>query len=159
MMSLREGSFNRNVGMSEQHTVSAAIRRSMQGNRGKHTRPELAVRRIVHAMGFRYRLHRKDLPGRPDMTFPGRQAVIEIRGCFWHRHLGCRLAYLPKTRTDFWQRKFETTVLRDDRNAKALENSGWRVLTVWECEIDNAKLLANRLRTFLESGPHRATEE
>lgn len=119
---------------------------------GKNTKPELMVRKLVHAMGYRYRLHVKELPGRPDIAFPGRRKIIEVRGCFWHRHPGCALAATPTTRRDFWQSKFDGTVARDERNLAALEASGWAVLVVWECQITE-KLLPGLLRTFL--GPRR----
>ena len=126
----------------------------MQANRGKDTKPEMVVRRLVHAMGYRYRLHRKDLPGKPDIVFGPRRKVVEVRGCFWHRHAGCKFAYMPKTRQMFWKTKFDGNVARDARNTLALENAGWRVLTVWECETSGLTVLADRLRSFLESGSH-----
>ncbi len=119
---------------------------------GKDTQPEIAVRRIAHRLGYRYRLHVKDLPGRPDLVFPGRRKIIEVRGCFWHRHPGCILSATPATRRDFWQAKFQATVARDARNLAALEASGWAVMVVWECEISDEHLV-DRLRTFL--GPLR----
>ena len=133
-----------------------AIRKTMRGNKGKHTKPEMVVRRLVHGLGYRYRLHRKDLPGKPDIALGPRKAVIEVRGCFWHRHPGCQLAYTPKTRTDFWQAKFDANVARDAENTAALEKAGWRILTVWECEISSATVLADRVRAFLESEPDGA---
>ena len=138
------------LGVKNFENVSDATRKAMQSNKGKNTKPEMLVRRLVHAMGYRYRLHRRDLPGCPDMVFGSKQAVIEIRGCFWHRHPGCRLAYLPKTRRDFWQGKFDRNVERDARNRQALENAGWRMLVVWECETRNVKVLMERLTCFLE---------
>lgn len=119
---------------------------------GKNTRPEMIVRRLVHRMGYRYRLHAANLPGRPDLVFPGRRKIIEVRGCFWHRHPGCALTATPATRSDFWQAKFQATVSRDACNLIALEASGWAVMVIWECELKNP-LLANRIRTFL--GPPR----
>ncbi len=130
--------------------VSDVTRKVMRANKGANTKPEMVVRRLAHGLGYRYRLHRRDLPGRPDMVFTPRRAVIEIRGCFWHRHPGCPLAYLPKTRRDFWQDKFDRNVERDARNVQALENAGWRVLVVWECETRDARVLTERLTRFLE---------
>ena len=102
--------------------------------RGKDTKPELAVRSALHRMGYRFRLHRKDLPGRPDIVLPKYRAVVFVNGCFWHRHKGCRSAYTPKTRKEFWAKKFRENSGRDRRSRTALEKQGWRVLTVWECE-------------------------
>jgi DNA mismatch endonuclease Vsr len=104
-------------------------------------------------MGYRYRLHATNLPGRPDLVFPGRRKVIEVRGCFWHRHPGCAFAAMPGTRSDFWQAKFQATVARDARNLAALEASGWAVMVIWECELKDPHL-ADRMRTFL--GPPRS---
>ncbi|MBI1406028.1 MAG: DNA mismatch endonuclease Vsr [Caulobacter sp.] len=113
--------------------------------RGKNTGPELKVRRVAHGMGLRFRLHRKDLPGRPDLVFPRHRLVVFVHGCFWHRHEGCRRATMPATRTDFWQAKFDATVSRDARQIAALEASGWRVLTLWECDLKDDEIAA-RLR-------------
>lgn len=123
---------------------------------GKNTQPEILVRRLAHSMGYRYRLHAKGLPGRPDVVFPGRRKIIEVRGCFWHRHPGCILAATPGTRPDFWQAKFQATVARDIRNLAALEASGWKVMVIWECEVKDAQLM-DRLRMFL--GPPRRSSE
>lgn len=101
---------------------------------GKNTKPELAVRRALHALGYRFRIHRPDLPGRPDIVLPRYRVAIFVHGCFWHRHSGCGKASLPKTRTNFWNRKFEANVARDERNRLDLAATGWRVFTIWECE-------------------------
>ena len=120
---------------------------------GKNTRPEMVVRRLAHRMGYRFRIHVSQLPGRPDLVFPGRRKVIELRGCFWHRHPGCVDAAVPKTRLEFWQEKFEGTVARDARNVVTLKAAGWDVLVVWECEV-TLPGLEERLRDFLgPSGP------
>ena len=108
--------------------------RMMSGIRGANTKPELNVRRRLHAAGFRYGLHRKDLPGRPDLVMPRHDAVIFVHGCYWHRHPGCRLATTPSTRTDFWTAKFTANQERDRRNIAELRVRGWRVAIVWECE-------------------------
>jgi len=113
---------------------------------GKDTAPELAVRRILHAMGLRFRLHRKDLPGRPDIVLPRHRTVVFVHGCFWHRHEGCRYTTTPKTRLEFWQAKFDANVARDHRNRIALEEMGWRGLVVWECELRDAEALRDRLK-------------
>jgi DNA mismatch endonuclease Vsr len=117
--------------------VPEGRRRNLAAVRGNDTVPEMVVRRLLHAMGYRFRLQRRDLPGRPDIVFPGRRAIIDVRGCFWHRHPdpACRNAVLPKTRADWWATKLARNVERDQTNADALEAAGWRVLVVWECEI------------------------
>lgn len=124
----------------------------MAANVGKNTKPELLVRRAAHALGYRYRLHRKDLPGKPDLIFSGRKKIIEVRGCFWHRHAECRGAASPATRHEFWQEKFDATVSRDAHNLKALEDRGWTVMVIWECEAVRPDLGA-RLQTFLGAAP------
>ena len=103
--------------------------------RGEDTRPELVVRRALHAAGYRYRLHLRRMPARPDIVLPKFRAVVLVHGCFWHRHEGCRLAYMPKSRIDFWNEKFSGNLLRDHRQHKALLDSGWRVLVIWECAL------------------------
>ncbi|WP_084623426.1 very short patch repair endonuclease [Acidisphaera rubrifaciens] len=138
--------------------ISEARRRNMAAIGGKNTKPELAVRRIIHAMGYRYRLHAATLPGRPDIVFPGRRKIIDVRGCFWHRHPGCPRATTPVARRDFWEDKFRATVTRDERNLAALRRSGWQVLVVWECELAGGHL-AEQFRTFLGTpGPLRGDE-
>ena len=119
----------------------------------KDTKPEMVVRRLAHALGYRFRLHRKDLPGRPDLVFPGRRKVIFVHGCFWHRHQGCRKASMPKTRSDFWNAKFEANVARDARVERALEEAGWDVEVVWECQTKEPSELAERLTGFLDGEP------
>lgn len=109
--------------------------RMMSGIKGGNTRPELVVRRALHAAGFRYRLHAAGLPGRPDIVLPRHRAVILVHGCFWHRHAGCRFATTPTTRTDFWTEKFESNVERDVRTRLALQAEGWRIATLWECGV------------------------
>lgn len=118
---------------------------------GHDTGPELVVRRRLHAMGYRYRLHSRDLPGKPDLVFPSRRAVVFVHGCFWHRHSdpACRLARLPKSRLDFWVPKLERNVQRDARNIVALEGMGWRAFTAWECEVSKIDILMPRLTFFL----------
>jgi DNA mismatch endonuclease (patch repair protein) len=115
--------------------------------RGRDTKPELRVRRFLHARGFRYRLHARDLPGAPDIVLPRYRSVVFVHGCFWHRHPGCRFAYRPKTRAEFWEAKFEGNVERDNRNRAKLERGNWRVFVVWECEIseDHLALLARAI--------------
>lgn len=120
--------------------------------RSVDTKPEMAVRRMIHGMGYRYRLHCQDLPGKPDLVFRSRRAVVFVHGCFWHRHESCPLARLPKTKLDFWLTKLEGNRARDARKVAALEQQGWRVLVVWECELKNSQTLAQRLRHFLDQG-------
>jgi DNA mismatch endonuclease, patch repair protein len=118
--------------------------------RGKDTRPELAVRRLAHGLGYRYRKNRRDLPGQPDLVFPGRRKIIFVHGCFWHRHK-CALGRMPKSRQEFWRPKLEKNRVRDARNAKQLRGGGWRVLVVWECQIRHVTALTARLREFLDA--------
>jgi DNA mismatch endonuclease, patch repair protein len=118
---------------------------------GKDTHPEIVVRKLVHALGFRFRLHRKDLPGSPDLVFPSRQKVIFVHGCFWHRHKRCKRATTPKTRFDFWQKKFEANISRDQRNLNALSKAGWESLVVWECSLRDIDRASEMLLHFLNS--------
>lgn len=118
--------------------------------RAKNTQPEMAVRRLVHALGYRYRLHARSLPGRPDMVFASRQMVIFVHGCFWHRHSGCAKATTPKRNSKFWLAKFRANRKRDRKNEHRLVSAGWRVVTVWECELKEPALLKRRLIRELE---------
>lgn len=116
--------------------------------RGENTTPELTVRKYLHALGFRYRLHSKELPGKPDIVLPKYRTVVFVHGCFWHRHRGCRYASMPKSNVKFWMEKFELNVARDKRNAAALRKAGWRSLTIWGCETklnENLERLAERI--------------
>ncbi|MBF8678602.1 very short patch repair endonuclease [Pseudomonas fulva] len=123
--------------------------RMMSGIRAKNTKPELMVRRFLHAHGYRFRIHRKDLPGNPDLVFPKLKVCIFVHGCFWHRHPRCRYATNPKTRPEFWSDKFQKNVARDLTNIDSLEKAGWRVLVVWECQLkNNEKILAELLSTL-----------
>lgn len=118
--------------------------------RSRDTKPELVVRRLVHAAGYRYRLHRRDLPGTPDLVFRQRRKVIFVHGCFWHRHAGCPNCRLPKTRLDFWRPKLEANAVRDRDALRRLKRLGWSVLVVWECEVRNHDGLSRRLNAFME---------
>lgn len=109
--------------------------RMMSGIRGANTKPELMLRSALHVRGFRFRIHDRRLPGRPDIVLPKWRVVIEVRGCFWHRHEGCPKATNPSTNVDFWQGKFTSNVARDSANVEVLLLKGWRVLVVWECAI------------------------
>src|SRR5882724_9967510 len=121
--------------------------------RSKNTYPELVVRRALFSLGYRYQLHRKDLPGKPDLVFPSRKKALFIHGCFWHAHEGCSVANMPKSRTDYWQAKFQRNVERDKLNKRALRRLGWSTLTVWECQIKRESSTMRRITGYL--GPAR----
>jgi len=131
--------------------------RMMAGIRGRDTRPELLLRKALHARGFRYRLADKRLPGSPDIVLPKYRAVIFVHGCFWHRHPGCGKATTPASNTDFWLAKFAANVTRDERNLHDLIDLGWRVAIVWECAIGRIiqQELMNNLQRFLEGQADR----
>ena len=112
---------------------------------GRDTAPELAVRRIAHRMGLRFRLHRKDIPGCPDLVFPKHRLVVFVHGCFWHRHQECKYAYTPKSRIEFWAKKFASNVARDARQEAALKALGWQVLVIWECETKDEVAVERKL--------------
>lgn len=118
--------------------------------RGRDTKPELVVRRAAHGLGYRFRLHRRDLPGSPDLVFPVRQKVVFVHGCYWHRHPRCRLAYTPKSNAAFWTAKFNRNMSRDREAERHLFELGWDVLTVWECETTDHSRLKKLLRDFLQ---------
>ncbi|WP_312016752.1 very short patch repair endonuclease [Bradyrhizobium japonicum] len=141
------GARGRSKGMD---TVSKERRSAVMARiRGRDTKPEMAVRRLVHAMGYRYRLHGRSLPGSPDLVFSARKKVIFVHGCYWHRHQGCRFAYSPKSNVDFWTRKFSLNVSRDRRAETELKRLGWEVLTIWGCEVSDVERLRMRLVDFL----------
>jgi DNA mismatch endonuclease (patch repair protein) len=119
--------------------------------RSKNSRPELFIRKLVYALGYRYRLHQRDLPGSPDLVFRRSRKVIFVHGCFWHRHAKCALARMPKSRVDFWTEKLEGNRRRDERNRRALAREGWKVLTIWECQIRDALHLEAKVRRFLDA--------
>ena len=132
-------------------TLTPAARSRLMASIGpKDSQPERAVRRLLHAMGYRFRLHRRDLPGTPDIVLPGRGAVVEVRGCFWHQHRGCAAGRVPASRLDYWGPKLAANVARDARNLRRLRRLGWRVAVVWECQVGrDAERVARRLRRFL----------
>lgn len=113
-----------------------------------NTAPEKTVRSLLHTLGVRFRLHQRTLPGKPDLALKRWKTVIFVHGCFWHRHEGCRFAYVPKSRVDFWQKKFFDNTVRDRRVQSVLRASGWRVLVVWECETADRRRLERRLRRY-----------
>ena len=121
--------------------------------KGTNTGPELLVRKIVFAAGYRYRLHVRDLPCSPDLTFIHKRKVIFVHGCFWHSHEGCDAARIPKSRIEFWRTKLNGTKLRDARTVEALLHAGWDVMVVWECELRDPEKVAKSIQIFLD-GPH-----
>lgn len=128
-------------------TVTSANRSLMMAKvRSRDTQPEMKVRRIAHALGLRFRLHRKDLAGSPDLVFPKHKVAIFVHGCFWHQHPGCSRATMPKSRTDFWSQKLEKNVERDRRAIGDLESRGWQVEVFWECETKKSDVLEERIR-------------
>ncbi|MEV5023077.1 DNA mismatch endonuclease Vsr [Sphingobium sp. LMA1-1-1.1] len=127
-------------------TVSVEKRSAMMRNiRSRNTRPELAVRRTAHRLGLRFRLHRRDLPGAPDLVFPRRKTALFVNGCYWHRHSGCKYAYTPKSNVEFWLNKLQTNVARDIRTRQELEDRGWNVVVIWECQTREEKTIADIL--------------
>ena len=124
---------------------------NMSRIRSRNTKPELAVRSLVHRMGYRFRVNRTDLPGKPDIVLPKHRSVIFVHGCFWHRHEDCEYAYMPKTKRSFWKKKFTRNTERDQEVQQQLQDLEWRVLVVWECEIGDLKSLAARIEDFLKA--------
>ena len=122
----------------------------MAAIRGRDTTPELKVRRMLHRLGYRFRLHRRDLPGTPDIVLPRYRTVIFVHGCFWNRHPGCRFATRPRTRSGFWEEKFRQNISRDSRQQSGIAAMGWRVIVVWECELRDPGVLAERLGRKLQ---------
>lgn len=131
---------------------------NMRAIRSKNMKPEMLVRTIVYGMGFRYRLHKKELPGKPDLSFPSKRKVIFVHGCFWHQHesrsgdaaaFKCKIARVPKSNIDYWKPKLERNKSRDKKHIRELKASGWKVLLVWECETKNSVVLEKKLRSFL----------
>lgn len=134
-------------------TVDATTRSQIMSRvRSKDTRPEMLVRQLVFAQGYRYRLHNRDLPGTPDLVFPGRKKIIFVHGCFWHAHAPCKAARIPKSNVEFWRNKLEGNRARDEANLAALEALGWRVLVLWECDLRDIDALRSRVTAFLDHG-------
>ena len=134
--------------------------RNMAAIKGKNTKPEVMVRQLLHRLGYRFRLHRKDLPGSPDIVLPKYKTAIFVNGCFWHRHKDCKHSSTPNTNRDFWQSKFTENVERDKRNYAILENLGWKVLIIWECEVKSllkANIIPN-LSLFTSESPPDTSE-
>jgi len=130
-------------------TVSSVRRKTMQAVKSKNTRPEMIVRRLVYGMGYRYRLHKKDLPGKPDMVFGPARKIIFVHGCFWHGHACKRGARMPKTNQQYWKTKLERNKKRDSEHQHKLRAMKWQVLTIWECETRDTDKLAERIAAFL----------
>lgn len=128
-------------------------RRIMQGNKSKDTSPEIRTRKALHAMGVRFRLHRRDLPGRPDIILPKRKVCIFVHGCFWHPHHGCYLASQPRKNVEFWESKFLANQNRDIKNIALLKEQGWNPIVIWECETMKPEILNNKLQEILCSYP------
>ena len=140
-------------------TVSQQRRSEIMSRiRDRDTKPEMAVRRLVHVMGYRYRLHRRDLPGKPDLAFPGMKKAIFVHGCFWHQHEDtvCRKSSLPKTNQEFWLPKLRRNAERDAEQQAQLAVLGWDILVIWECETAKGKGLAERIGSFLERGQKKS---
>ena len=127
------------------HEVSEQRSRNMSAIKSKNTKPEIKVRKVLHSMGYRFRLHRKDLPGSPDIVLPKYKTVIFVHGCFWHRHENCKYASTPKTRQEFWEAKFRENINRDKLNQENLSSKGWKIIVVWECEINDKDFDLSRL--------------
>jgi DNA mismatch endonuclease (patch repair protein) len=125
---------------------------NMRAIRGADTLPEIAVRSLVHRLGYRFRLHRQDLPGKPDLVFPARRKVIFVHGCFWHSH-ACKAGLIPKSNRDFWLPKLRRNKRRDGENVDALAKLGWDSLVIWQCELKNSRAVSTRVRRFLERKP------
>lgn len=134
-------------------TISKEVRsRNMAAIKGKDTKPEIAVRKKLYKLGYRYRLHRKDLPGKPDMVLPKHKTVIFVHGCFWHQHKRCSRAVLPKSNIGYWIPKLERNNQRFEKDKKALEDMGWIVCIVWECEIKVLDVLSLKIGKSLRKG-------
>ena len=131
------------------HKVSEQRSRNMSAIKSKNTKPEIAVRKLLHSMGYRFRLHRKDLPGSPDIVLPKYKTVIFVHGCFWHRHQNCKYASNPKTRREFWEKKFKENIERDKKTQEKLKNLGWKTKIVWECEIKKQDKLIKKIEDVL----------
>ena len=131
------------------HEVSEQRSRNMSAIKSKNTKPEITVRKLLHSMGYRFRLHKKDLPGSPDIVLPKYKTVIFVHGCFWHRHQNCKYASNPKTRREFWEKKFKENIERDKKTQEKLKNLGWKTKIVWECEIKKQDKLIKKLEDFL----------
>ena len=127
------------------HKVSEKRSRNMSAIKSKNTKPEIKVRKVLHSMGYRFRLHSKDLPGSPDIVLPKYKTVIFVHGCFWHRHKNCKYASTPKTRQEFWNKKFKENIKRDSEIQEKIKNLDWRSVVIWECETKNIENLRDKI--------------
>ena len=132
--------------IKDENKISEARSRNMSAIKSKNTKPEIIVRKLLHSMGYRFRLHKKDLPGSPDIVLPKYKTVIFVHGCFWHRHNNCKFATTPKTRTEFWENKFKENIERDIKNQNKLKNLGWKSRIIWECEIKDKDAINQKLK-------------
>lgn len=138
-------------------SVPSSVRSQIMARvRSKGMKPEMKVRRVLHGLGYRYRLHRDDLPGKPDLAFLSRRMVVFVNGCFWHSHCGCSRVRIPATNRKYWTDKLNKNRNRDEHNVRLLKESGWRVVVVWECQLRDMRAVTNRLVAFL--GPTRYTK-
>lgn len=144
-------------------TVSKERRSEIMGLvKARNTRPEVFVRRLFHRLGYRFRLHPKNLPGGPDFALPRHRVAVFVHGCFWHRHPGCPNTRTPKSRVEFWEEKFQGNMRRDKRARRLLSKAGWRVLVVWECELVDTEALAAKIQKFMggtRCGPSSSSRE
>ena len=131
--------------MKAVNKISDQRSRNMAAIKSKNTKPEIAVRKMLHALGYRFRLHRKDLPGSPDIVLPKYKTVIFVHGCFWHRHENCKYASTPKTRKEFWENKFKENIERDLKTQNNLKSLGWKSEIIWECELKSIKEIKQKL--------------
>lgn len=136
--------------MADVHTKEQRSR-NMSAIKGSNTKPELIVRKLLHSKGYRFRLKANYLPGRPDLVLPKFKTAIFVHGCFWHRHPGCKYAYMPKTRTEFWTKKFEANIKRDAEVAQEISNKGWKYTVIWECETKDKTKLGNLIDELLNA--------
>lgn len=132
--------------------VSRSKRKEMMSSvKQRHTKPEITVRRLLHRLGYRFRLHSKKLPGTPDIVLPKYKSVIFVHGCFWHQHEGCRKSRRPTSNVEFWNEKLDKNIERDNRKESELKSLGWKVLTIWDCEIKDEDLLIEKIKKFLHA--------
>ncbi|MCC6914904.1 MAG: DNA mismatch endonuclease Vsr [Rhodospirillaceae bacterium] len=131
------------------HLTPEERSRNMSRVPNRNTGPEIIVRKLCHALGFRFRLHSRHLPGSPDLVFPRLRSAVFVHGCFWHRHKGCRRASVPASRRDYWMAKFDRNVARDRKAIRDLRKMGWRVLVVWECQTKKTTTISNKIKRFL----------
>lgn len=126
---------------------------NMSRIRSSDTKPEIIVRSLLHSMGYRFRIHRKDLPGKPDIVLPKFKSIILVHGCFWHRHMNCKYSYMPKSKQQFWKTKFKANIERDKKVKEMLEEQGWKILIIWECELRDIQKVEANIDLFLKNNP------